>query len=119
MIQASLPLLLKERGSYGSATFAVFGIDIHKIRSITVCVLIREAGRKEQKHLREFATHDVGNSKLRGLVREVWASPMWRWRVRDDLAPGLELLEGQFDLLLANAAHMRNVPGRKTDIKDQ
>ena len=31
------------------------GIVIHK-RSIAVCVLIREAGRKEQKHLREFAT---------------------------------------------------------------
>jgi transposase len=31
------------------------GIDIHK-KSITVCVLIRESGRKEQKHLREFGT---------------------------------------------------------------
>src|SRR5882762_7343861 len=31
------------------------GIDSHK-RSITVCVLIREAGRKEQKHPREFGT---------------------------------------------------------------
>jgi transposase len=31
------------------------GIDIHK-KSITVCVLIRESGRREQKHLREFAT---------------------------------------------------------------
>ena len=31
------------------------GIDIHK-RSITVCVLIREVGRREQKHQREFGT---------------------------------------------------------------
>jgi transposase len=31
------------------------GIDIHK-KSITVCVLIREPGRKEQKHIREFGT---------------------------------------------------------------
>jgi transposase len=32
--------------------------------------------------------------------------------------PVWNLLEGQFDLLLANATHMRNVPGRKPDIKD-
>jgi transposase len=31
------------------------GIDIHK-KSVTVCVLIREPGRKEQKHIREFGT---------------------------------------------------------------
>ena len=31
------------------------GIDVHK-KSITVCVLIREAGRREQKYLREFGT---------------------------------------------------------------
>ena len=31
------------------------GIDIHK-KSITVCVLIREAGKKEQKQIREFGT---------------------------------------------------------------
>jgi transposase len=27
-------------------------------------------------------------------------------------------LEGQFELLLANATHVKNVPGRKTDVKD-
>ena len=31
------------------------GIDVHK-KSITVCVLIREVGRREQKYLREFGT---------------------------------------------------------------
>jgi transposase len=32
--------------------------------------------------------------------------------------PIWNLLEGQFELLLANAAHVKNVPGRKTDVKD-
>ena len=32
--------------------------------------------------------------------------------------PVWHLLEGQFDLLLANAQHVRNVPGRKSDVKD-
>lgn len=32
--------------------------------------------------------------------------------------PIYNLLEGHFDLTLANAQHMKNVPGRKTDVKD-
>jgi hypothetical protein len=28
------------------------------------------------------------------------------------------LSDGGFELLLANAAHIKNVPGRKTDVKD-
>ena len=32
--------------------------------------------------------------------------------------PVWNLLEGQFQLLLANATHVKNVPGRKTDVKD-
>ena len=29
------------------------------------------------------------------------------------------VLEGQFELVLANASHIRNVPGRKTDVNDE
>src|SRR3989442_10593176 len=32
--------------------------------------------------------------------------------------PGWHLLEGRFELVLANAQHIRNVPGRKTDVND-
>jgi transposase len=33
--------------------------------------------------------------------------------------PVWQLLEGQVDCWLLNAAHMHNVPGRKTDVLDQ
>ena len=32
--------------------------------------------------------------------------------------PVWNVLEGQFNLLLVNAQHVKNVPGRKTDVKD-
>jgi transposase len=32
--------------------------------------------------------------------------------------PVWHVLEGEFELVLANAAHIRNVPGRKTDVND-
>jgi transposase len=34
------------------------------------------------------------------------------------LRPTHHLLEGDFELILANAQHIRNVPGRKTDVSD-
>src|SRR5437899_2368588 len=32
--------------------------------------------------------------------------------------PVYHVLEGQFELLLVNAQHIKQVPGRKTDVKD-
>ena len=32
--------------------------------------------------------------------------------------PVWHVLEGHFQLILANAAHVKNVPGRKTDVND-
>jgi transposase len=93
------------------------GIDVHK-KSITVCVLIREAGRREQKYVCEFGT--TTSEILRcadwlgelGVTHVAMESTGVYWR------PIWNLLEGQFDLLLANAAHIKHVPGRKTDVKD-
>ncbi len=31
---------------------------------------------------------------------------------------GISLADGQFELLLANAAHVKNVPGLNTDVND-
>src|SRR5260370_40987580 len=35
-----------------------------------------------------------------------------------DWKPVWHLLEGNFELVLANAQHVKNVPGRKTDVGD-
>ena len=32
--------------------------------------------------------------------------------------PAWQILEGHFTLILANAAHEKNVPGRKSDVSD-
>src|SRR5437588_2724644 len=37
------------------------------------------------------------------------------WRL---LKPVWHILEGRFSLVLANAAHVKNVPGRKSDVND-
>jgi transposase len=72
----------------------------------------------EQKYIREFATttSEILNCadwlRMLGVTHVAMESTGVYWR------PVWNLLEGQFDLLLANATHIKNVPGRKTDVKD-
>jgi transposase len=93
------------------------GIDIHK-KSITVCVLIRESGRKEQKQIREFGTTTAEILRCGDWLQELGITHVAMESTGVYWRPIWNLLEGRFELLLANATHIKNVPGRKTDVKD-
>ena len=92
------------------------GLDVHK-SSITACVLL-EQGHKPQRHLQRFGctTRDLLElvSWLKGFGVQyvamestgVYWKPVWN------------VLEEHFQMLLANAQHIKTVPGRKTDMKD-
>lgn len=92
------------------------GLDIHK-ETVVVCIEIREGG-KLQKETRTFRTmtsdllllHDwlLAN----GISHVAMESTGVYWK------PVYNLLEGSFTVLLVNAAHIKAVPGRKTDVKD-
>jgi len=91
------------------------GLDVHK-ETVVVCVRIAEGG-KVQHHVRTFGTttrellelsdwlasHGVTHAALESTG--VYWKPVWH------------VLSG-FELVLANASHIRNVPGRKTDVND-
>ena len=93
------------------------GLDVHK-SSITACVRLHDGGGKPRKIVRRFGamTNDL-RAMASWLIEEgvthvamestgVYWKPVWN------------ILEGQFTLVLANAQHVKNVPGRKTDTKD-
>jgi transposase len=92
------------------------GLDVHK-SSITACILIAE-GKARQRIQRRFGTVTAEIIELAkwlnefGVIHVAMESTGVYWK------PIWNLLEGQFELLLVNAAHMKNVPGRKTDMKD-
>ena len=92
------------------------GLDVHK-SSITACVLIAQAG-KPLKHIRRFGST---TSELRELV--VWLREFGVEHVAMESTdvywkPVWNVLEGHFQIVLANAQHIKAVPGRKTDTKD-
>jgi hypothetical protein len=95
----------------------VAGLDIHK-KLIVACRIIPGAGAPVQREVRSFgattaAIEDLGDWLAEGDVTHVAmeATGVY-WK------PIFNLLEDRFALVLANAQHIKAVPGRKTDVKD-
>jgi transposase len=93
------------------------GLDVHKE---TVVACVRLAAASEASHLvRTFATTTAGLIELGEWLEQngcthvameatgVYWKPVWQ-----------VLADSGFELVLANAAHVKNVPGRKTDVND-
>lgn len=92
------------------------GLDVHK-ETVVACVLTSDGG-KTQKEIRTFHTMTADLVVLHdwlvahGVTHVAMESTGIYWR------PIFNLLEGSFSVLLVNAAHIKAVPGRKTDVKD-
>lgn len=93
------------------------GVDVHK-DSVVACVrLVASGGARVE--VRTFDTTTPALIELSGWLAEhgcthvameatgVYWKPVWH-----------VLSDGSFSLILANAAHVKNVPGRKTDVAD-
>ena len=93
------------------------GLDIHK-ETVVACVR-HMSGGKVKTEVRTFATMTgtlldlsawLATEQITHIAMEatgVYWKPIWHI-----------LSDGEFELILANAAHVKNVPGRKTDVKD-
>jgi transposase len=92
------------------------GLDVHK-DTVVACVRIVE-GSDVRREVRSFGTTTGALYDLRewmssvGVTHVVMESTGVYWK------PVWHVLEEEFALLLANAKHVKNVPGRKTDVKD-
>ena len=94
------------------------GLDVHK-KTITACIIAANKDGKVEKFHRTFSTMTHDLEKLRdwiiyyGCLRVAMEStgPYWK--------PVYNILEEEnIEVLLANARHVKNLPGRKTDMSD-
>ena len=92
------------------------GLDVHKE---TVVACARTAtGRQATTELMTFATTTIGLLALADWLESKRCTHVAMEATGVYWKPVWHVLEGRFDLTLANAAHVKNVPGRKTDVKD-
>lgn len=92
------------------------GCDVHK-KSVTVCVMTTE-GREVVKTLMTFTTFHDDLEAMRDWLLEMRVTHVAMEATGEYWKPVYEVLEGYFELVVANAQHVKNVPGRKTDPKD-
>jgi transposase len=93
------------------------GLDVHK-ETVVACVRLA-IDDKTVKEVRTFSTTTASLIELSEWLAEtrcthvameatgIYWKPVWHI-----------LADGGFELVLANAAHIKNVPGRKSDVKD-
>ena len=95
----------------------VAGLDVHKAQ-VTACVRVPAAGGGREQQVAEFAT------TVRGLVALLdWLEAHRVTHVAMEATgvywqPVWHVLEDAFELMLVNARHVKQVPGRKTDVSD-
>jgi transposase len=94
------------------------GLDVHK-QTVVACVLLSgPTGGPPRREVRTFGTMTDDLLMLadwlaaEGITHVAMEATGSYWK------PIWNVLEGAFDLLLANAQHIKAVPGRKTDVKD-
>ena len=93
------------------------GLDVHK-RSITACLLVSRAGGKGQHEIRRFGTMTRDLLALADWLQSHHVTHVAMESTGVYWKPVWNILEGQFEVVLVNAQHIKAVPGRKTDIKD-
>jgi transposase len=95
----------------------VAGLDVHK-DTVVACVRIMADG-KAKRECRSFATTTEQLVELRAWLEESRCTHVAMEATGVYWMPVFRILgEGQFELIVANAAHIKNVPGRKTDMND-
>ena len=93
------------------------GLDVHK-KTVVACVLITQPDGGVQKHTATFGTMTPDLLTLSDWLKghQVTHAAMESTGVYG--RPIYQLLEGNCTLLLANAQHIKRMPGRKTDVTD-
>lgn len=95
----------------------VAGIDVHR-KSLSVCVRHVGTDRRVRQQVRTFGTMTADLLTLRdwlegeGVTHVAMEATGVLWK------PVYNLLEGRVQVLLVNARHVKQVEGRKTDVKD-
>lgn len=93
------------------------GLDVHQA-TIVACLLVGEANKKPRKEVRTFGTMTAELQQLRDWLQSAGCTHVAMESTGVYWMPVYTMLEGHFELVVGNATHIKQVPGRKTDVKD-
>jgi transposase len=89
------------------------GLDVHK-ETVVACVM----GSGIKKEIRTFSAMTGDLLRMKGWLTDLGITHVAMESTGPYWKPVFNILEDSFEVILANARHIKNVPGRKTDVKD-
>ncbi|WP_186323905.1 IS110 family transposase [Bacillus thuringiensis] len=93
------------------------GLDIHQ-KEIVVCIYIGNSETKLTKEIRKFPTLTKHLFEMLQWLEELYITHLAIESTGIYWKPIFNILEDYYDITLANAKRIKNVPGRKTDVAD-
>lgn len=93
------------------------GLDVHQA-TIVACLLVGEADKKPRKEVRTFGTMTSDLRRMREWLQAAGCTHVGMESTGIYWMPVYAVLEGHLELVVGNASHIKQVPGRKTDVKD-
>jgi len=89
------------------------GLDVHK-ETVVACIM----GSGIKKEIRTYSTMTNELLRLKGWLSDQGITHVAMESTGVYWKPIFNILEDRFEVILVNARHIKNVPGRKTDVKD-
>src|SRR6266568_4551061 len=93
------------------------GIDVHK-RNVVVCAITPDQQGQRRKEQATFSTMMPDLLRMRQWFQRLGVTHVAMESTGSFWKPIFNVLEGQMEVLVVNAQHLKAVPGRKTDLKD-
>lgn len=92
-------------------------LDVHK-KTVTACRRWTEANGHVASEVQTFGTTTPDLLEMLDWLSEWEVTTVAIESTGEYWKPVFNLLEGNFDVILVNSKHVKQVPGRKTDVKD-
>jgi transposase len=89
------------------------GLDVHK-ETVVACIM----GTGIKKEVKTYTTMTNDLLRLKGWLQENGITHVAMESTGVYWKPVFNILEDRFEVILVNARHVKNVPGRKTDVQD-
>jgi transposase len=93
------------------------GLDVHK-KTVVACLLRAGVDSQRSQEVRTFGTMTDDLLALANWLTAAGCTHVAMESTGVYWKPVYNILEGQLEVMVVNAAHIKAVPGRKTDVKD-
>src|SRR5204863_7882387 len=109
--------VVREESAMETIVERAAGLDVHKAQ-VTACVRVPGRRGERAQEVAEFQTSVRGLLSLRDWLQARRVTEVAMESTGSYWKPVWAILEDEFDCLLVNARHVKQVPGRKTDVSD-